>query len=121
MVKYLGHISLFSIRIFLKSEIGCKDLYQLLVYNSKQIITAVTKWQVNGIFFSEKKLWSSVFELSFKVKQERKLRWLQFQILHRTVLRNEYFFKLNILNSLSYTFCKNYIETIEHLCMIVYM
>lgn len=74
----------------------------------------MTKWQANGNIFSEK-TWSSIFELPFKVTQETKLRWLQFQTLHRIVPTNEYLFKLNILNSSSCTFCKNNIETIEHL------
>lgn len=65
------------------------------------------------IFFREK-TWSRIFELSFKVTQETQLRWLQFQTFHRIVPTNEYLFKLNILNSSLCTFCKNYIETIEH-------
>lgn len=74
----------------------------------------MTKWQANGNIFSEK-TWNRIFELSFKVTQETKLRWLQFQTLHRIVPTNEYLFKLNILNSSSCIFGKNYIETVEHL------
>lgn len=74
----------------------------------------MTKWQANGNIFSEK-TWSRIFELPIKVTQETKLRWLQFQTFQRIVPTNGYLFKLNILNSSSCTFCKNYIETKEHL------
>lgn len=99
--KALGPHIPSSIRIFLKNGKECKDMYQLLVYNSKTTITAVKKWQANGNIFSEE-TWSSIFELPFKVTQETKLRWLQFQILHRIVPTNEYLFKLNIFNSSSH-------------------
>lgn len=68
-------------------------MYQLLVNNCKQAITAVTKWQANGNIFFRKKTWSRIFELPFKVTQETKLRWLQFQTLNRIVQTNEYLFK----------------------------
>lgn len=66
------------------------------------------------IFFRKK---HGIEYLNFLLKLHRKQNsgGSNFQTLHRIVPTNEYLFKLNILNSSSCIFGKNYIETVEHL------
>ena len=65
-------------------------------------------------FFNELE-WNKIFELPFRVTEEAKFQWMQFQILHRIIATNKYLYKLKLIDSPVCSFCKQEVETIEHL------
>ena len=103
-----------SMAIFYFNKKGCKDMYNVLINRKKETSTSILKWNENGYRFTASE-WSKIFELPFKVTQESKLHWLQFQILHRLIPTNQYLHKLKLKTSPTCSFCKNDIESIEHL------
>lgn len=103
-----------SISVFYKHKTGCKDMYNIFINEKKGLATCISKWKENNILFTDA-VWNKIFELPFKITQESKLQWLQFQILHRIIPTNYYLFRLKLIDSPSCTFCKNDIETIDHL------
>jgi hypothetical protein len=88
-------------------------MYNVLINRKKETSALILKWNENGFHFTSSE-WSKIFELPFKVTQESKLHWLQFQILHRLTPTNLYLHKLKIKSSPTCSFCKNDIESIEH-------
>lgn len=60
-----------SLKIFIKYEKRMQDMYRLLVCNSKQVITAVKKWQANGNIFFLEKILNNVFLFNYFLKFHR--------------------------------------------------
>ena len=89
-------------------------MYEIFINNKREPISSLLKWNENNVFFDEAD-WNKIFELPFKVTQESKFHWLQFQILHRIIPTNYYLFKLKLIDSQACTFCLSDIETIDHL------
>ena len=59
--------------------------------------------------------WNSIYSLSFKVSLETKIREFQYKVLNNIVFTNEKLFKIKMTDSPQCTFCKNEIESLEHL------
>ena len=59
--------------------------------------------------------WNEIYSLSFKVSLETKIREFQYKVLNNIVFTNEKLFKIKIIDSPQCTFCKNEIESLEHL------
>ena len=96
-------------------------MYKTLVKSKLTNVTAISKWSNYGINFS-KTDWKNIFILPFRTTTETKLQWLQLQIIHRIIPRNNFLFKIKVTDSPICSFCKEDLETIEHLfadCHIV--
>ena len=89
-------------------------MYKIFINNKREPISSLLKWNENNVFFDEAD-WNKIFELPFKITQESKFHWLQFQILHRIIPTNYYLFKLKLIDSPACTFCLTDLETIDHL------
>jgi hypothetical protein len=87
------------------NEKGCKDMSNVLINRKKKTRTSILKWNENGYHFTSSK-WRKTFELPFKVTQQSKLQWLQFQVLHRITPTSLYLHKLKIKSSQTCSFCK---------------
>ena len=59
--------------------------------------------------------WNEIYSLSFKLSLETKIREFQYKVLNNIVFTNEKLFKIKMIDSPQYTFCKNEIESLEHL------
>ena len=59
--------------------------------------------------------WNEKYSLSFKVSLETKIREFQYKVLNNIVFTNEKLFKIKMIDSPQCTFCKNEIESLEHL------
>ena len=59
--------------------------------------------------------WNEMYSLSLKVSLETKIREFQYKVLSNIVFTNEKLFKIKMIFSPQYTFCKNEIEFIEYL------
>ena len=96
-------------------------MYKTLVKSKLTNVTAISKWSNYGINFS-KTDWKNIFILPFRTTTETKLQWLQLQIIHRIIPCNIFLFKIKVTDSPICSFCKEDLETIEHLfadCHIV--
>ena len=56
-----------------------------------------------------------VFKVCFKITTDSTAQWLQYRILHRILPVNYYLKKINLVSSDSCTFCKQDVETIQHI------
>ena len=59
--------------------------------------------------------WNEMYSLSFKVSVETEIGEFQYKVLNNIVFRNEKLFKIKMIHSPQCTFCKNEIESLEHL------
>ena len=121
LIKYASPFIPSTISIFFKNKKGCKDMYKTLVKSKLTNVTAISKWSNYGINFS-KTDWKNIFILPFRTTTETKLQWLQLQIIHRIIPCNNFLFKIKVTDSPTCSFCKEDLETIEHLfadCHIV--
>ena len=59
--------------------------------------------------------WNEMYSLSFKVSVETEIGEFQYKVLNNIVFRNEKLFKIKMIDSPQCTFCKNEIESLEHL------
>ena len=59
--------------------------------------------------------WNEIYSLSLKVSLETKIREFQYTVLNNLVFTNEKLFKIKMIDSPQCTFCKNEIESLEHL------
>ena len=58
--------------------------------------------------------WSKIYSLLFTVTIETKIREFQYKVLNNIVFTNEKMFRLKMIDSPSCAFCKQEIESIEH-------
>lgn len=100
------------IRTFLKNARGTHDMYSILIKNDV-IPTGQKKW--SNIIDIEEPHWREIFSLPFKLTRNTKLQWLQFRINHYILVTNKYLKKINVVDDPNCTFCKDEVETIEHL------
>ena len=100
------------VKTILKSKRGTKDIYLILVHNNI-LANGQKRWgEILNIQNSE---WREIFKIPFKVTQNTKLQWLQYRINQRILATNNYLYKIKVINCPDCTFCKEEIETIEHL------
>ena len=69
-----------------------------------------------------RKLIGIFFTIPFRTTKETKLHWLQLQIIHRIIPYNNFVFKIKVKDSPICSFCKDDLETKEHIfadCNIV--
>ena len=59
--------------------------------------------------------WNEIYSLSLKVSLKTKIREFQYTVLNNIVFTNEKLFKIKMTDSPQCTFCKNEIESLEHL------
>lgn len=104
------------ILMFINTCKGCKPMYNLLLDKKREICTSISKWRDKGYNYLQTS-WNKIFELPFKSTQESKLQWLQYQILHRIVPTNKYFFNIKKPQSAVCTFSKTDEESIN-ICII---
>ena len=100
------------IRTLLKNARGTHDMYSILIKNDV-IPTGQKKW--SNIIDIEETQWREIFSLPFKLTRNTKLQWLQFRINHYILVTNKYLKKINVVDDPNCTFCKDEVETIEHL------
>ncbi len=100
------------VKILLKSTKGTHDMYSILTKNDT-VPTGQIKW--SNILEIEESQWREIFSLPFKLTANTKLQWLQFRINHYILATNKYLCKVNITDDPNCTFCKDEVETIEHL------
>ena len=110
--KIYGPVIPSSIKIFLKSVKGSKDMYRILNYK-KPTITPQEKWLIilNKNFIP----WRKIYRLPYNITKNTRLQWLQYRIAHRILGTNEFLFKIKIKQSNKCEFCKDTPETIEHI------
>ena len=59
--------------------------------------------------------WKEIYSLPFVVTIETKIREFQYKILNNIVFTNEKLFRLKMIDSPLYVFCKGEVESLEHL------
>ena len=59
--------------------------------------------------------WNEIYLLSFKVSLEMKVREFQYKVLNNIVFTNEKVFKMSKIDLPQCTFCRNEIESLDHL------
>lgn len=57
------------------------------------------------------------FKICFKTSTDTSIQWLQYRILHRILPTNHYLKKINVISYDVCGFCKENVETIEHVFM----
>ena len=98
------------VQTILKRKKGTKDIYWMLI--PKVVPNGEKKW--NQILELNELEWREIFKLPFAVTNNTKLQWLQFRVNHRILATNKFLCKINVINSQLCNFCKEEIETIEH-------
>lgn len=101
-----------SVVTILKSRKGSRDMYSIFNRN-ESISTGNVKW--NTILNLDMDHWKSINKLPFVVTKNTKILWLQYRVNQRILTTNKFANKINITSTPFCTFCKNEIETIEHL------
>jgi hypothetical protein len=77
---------------------GCKEMYNILIENKRDLITSSMGWRDLGENSTDLE-WNRIYCLCFKDVQESKLNWLQYKILHRIIPTNYYLHTLKLIDS----------------------
>lgn len=87
-------------------------MYKILKEENSRPISE-EKWSpiVNNNNFE----WKNIYRLPFITTKNSKLQWLQYRITHRILGTNEFLNKINLIPSNKCEFCKESVETIEHI------
>lgn len=94
------------------------DCVKSILLTSDIVPTSLTYW--NAEYLNLK--WKVIFRMCFKISMDTQLRWFQAKILHRILCTKKLLYKCKLAPSPMCTFCKQHVETIEHLlwdCPIV--
>ena len=59
--------------------------------------------------------WEKTYPLTFQATKSSKLRTFQFKLLHRKIATNDFLFKIGIYSNSLCFFCKEHVETLEHI------
>ena len=108
-----------SIKQFLLPEKGCKIYYKILFNNCKNVeLPMRNKWE--NIFSNhDDEAWKNIFHSCFKSIKDNSIIWFQYRIIF-DILPTRYFLrKIKLTESDVCVFCKDQIETILHLFVIV--
>ncbi len=82
-----------QLRIILKRNKGCKDMYDIFIQNDSQP-TSVRKW--NDILNLDDNFnWNYCFHLPFRSTYDTHLRFFQYRINHRILGTNSFLLKLD--------------------------
>lgn len=94
-----------------------KVLYQLI--NSKDIVPkAIQKWKTElSLHLDINDSVKDYFKVCFKTTTDTSIQLLQYRILHRILPTNYYLKKINVISYDVCTFCKENVETIQHVFM----
>ena len=90
-----------------------KHVYTELVSNKTSKPTAQKRF--SEIYPNHEFDWKSIYLLPWKVSTEVKIKVFQYKILNRILYTNKALFKMKLSDTDKCTFCKEEIETIEHL------
>ena len=91
-----------------------KVIYRLLNENHTEP-NSISKWnsELSPHRIHELKS-KDVFKVCFKTTTDSTAQWLQYRIIHRILPVNHYLKKINLISSDSCAFCKQAVETIQH-------
>jgi hypothetical protein len=91
----------------------CKGIQKLLVKRIMKPPTAEIKW---AMYMNDMNLnWAEIYTIPLKSTLSSKLRYFQFQLLHRYLPVNNFLFNLNIIDNNLCSFCKQDVESFQHL------
>ena len=100
------------------SETDLSKVSSRLLYNAfkkrKQVPPSAQK-KMNEKFPELQVSWKEIYSLPFVVTIETKIREFQYKILNNIVFTNEKLFRLKMIDSSLYVFCKGEVESLEHL------
>ena len=112
LTPLIGPIIPFNIKIFIFTNKGSKNMYNLL---NKTNVEPTGKHKWNRIFFLQDLEWKNIYRLPFYCTQNSKLQWFQYRINHHIVVTNKFLFKIGKSDSQMCTFCDISEESILHL------
>ena len=92
---------------------GNKFIYKICVEKIFKTPISQNKWR--NIVSKPIVTWDKIYMIPFKCSLSRKLRYLQYKILHNILGVNKYLKTVGILNSDLCSFCSKHSETIAHL------
>lgn len=103
------------ISIFLSKEKGTEGIYDLFIDQCNFKPKSEFKWENNLKFNVSELWWKNAYYFTVQFLSDVKLRWLQFRIIHRIIVTNQYLFNTGLKDSQLCTFCHTLPETIIHL------
>ena len=112
LTPLIGPIIPFNIKIFIFTNKGSKNMYNLL---NKTNVEPTGKHKWNRIFFLQDLEWKQIYRLPFYCTQNSKLQWFQYRLNHHIVVTNKFLFKIGKSDSQMCTFCDTSEESILHL------
>ena len=89
---------------------GCKFIYKICVEKIFKTPISQNKWR--NIVSKPIVTWDKIYMIPFKCSLSRKLRYLQYKILHNILGVNKYLKTVGILNSDLCYLCSKHSETI---------
>lgn len=101
----------------LKSNEFSKTIYKLIVQKKTSIPRkSEQKWERACLEQENINInWEKTYSLAFHATKSSKLRTFQFKLLHRRIATNDFLFKIGIAPNNLCTFCKEHVETLEHI------
>ena len=91
----------------------CRFIQNMCVNQIFKTPKSETKWAMH---MNDANLnWTVIYTIPFKVSLSTKLRYFQFQFLHKYLPLNKFLFDINIVDSKLCSFCKQEDETSDHL------
>ena len=112
LYKIIGPVIPVTIKTFLKSSKGSKDMYRILISKTSNI-NSEEKW--SNVLDINELPWYKIYKLPFKTTKNTKIQWLQYRMLHRILGTNDLLYKIKLKESNRCDFCKESVETIEHI------
>ena len=95
----------------LKSDKGSRDMY-IILNSQHQNPNCENQW---AKIIDPNLDWKNIHMMSFKNTKNSKLQWFQYRIVHRILGTNKILHKMGKSESDKCTFCKESVETIEHI------
>jgi hypothetical protein len=102
-----------KLKLLLKSQRGCKDMYDLI--NTKSITPkSQIKYTNQGFSFTQSD-WEQYYMLPFQCVKDSTLLWFQYRLVQRILATNSFLHMIHYVDSNRCSLCNNYPETILHL------
>lgn len=98
--------------VILLNEKCTKAIYKILNY-TEAVPTAISRWN-NELPLEQNLCIQDCFKICFMTTNDTSVQWLQYRVLHRILPVNYYLKKIKIITNDCCTFCKEEIETIQH-------
>lgn len=96
-----------------KMDKVCKGVHKLFVKRIMKPPIAEIKW---ALYMNDMNLnWAEFYTIPLKSSLSTKLRYFQFQLLHRYLPVNKFLYNLNIIDNNLCSFCKQDVESFQHL------